>query len=60
MVTNDDGIDGAGLQALVQALVSTDQYQVFVCAPETYANFHPYVSIFLVLIIRIMSYLILI
>ncbi|WOH08464.1 hypothetical protein DCAR_0727905 [Daucus carota subsp. sativus] len=35
MVTNDDGIDGAGLQALVQALVSTDQYQVFVCAPET-------------------------
>lgn len=35
MVTNDDGIDGAGLQALVQALVCTDQYQVFVCAPET-------------------------
>lgn len=41
MVTNDDGIDGAGLQALVQALVSTDQYQVLVCAPETYDNFHP-------------------
>ncbi|WOH08471.1 hypothetical protein DCAR_0727912 [Daucus carota subsp. sativus] len=35
MVTNDDGIDGAGLQALVQVLVSTNRYQVFVCAPES-------------------------
>ncbi|KAL8121733.1 uncharacterized protein LOC141659235 [Apium graveolens] len=35
MVTNDDGIDGAGLQALVQVLVSTNLYQVFVCAPES-------------------------
>ncbi|KAK1390538.1 Survival protein SurE-like phosphatase/nucleotidase [Heracleum sosnowskyi] len=35
MVTNDDGIYGDGLQALVQVLVSTNRYQVFVCAPES-------------------------
>ncbi|KAG6435550.1 hypothetical protein SASPL_100424 [Salvia splendens] len=34
MVTNDDGIDAPGLQALVRALVSSDQFQVFVSAPE--------------------------
>ena len=45
MVTNDDGIDGAGLQALVQVLVSTNRYQVFVCAPESYAR--QLISIFL-------------
>lgn len=35
MITNDDGIQGPGLQSLVQLLVSTNRYQVFVCAPET-------------------------
>ncbi|KAG6405827.1 hypothetical protein SASPL_133421 [Salvia splendens] len=34
MVTNDDGIDAPGLQALVRALVYSDQYEVFVSAPE--------------------------
>uniref|UniRef100_A0A7N0SYV0 Survival protein SurE-like phosphatase/nucleotidase domain-containing protein n=1 Tax=Kalanchoe fedtschenkoi TaxID=63787 RepID=A0A7N0SYV0_KALFE len=33
MVTNDDGIDAPGLRALVQVLVSTNRYQVLVCAP---------------------------
>ncbi|XP_042037928.1 uncharacterized protein LOC121783813 isoform X1 [Salvia splendens] len=36
MVTNDDGIDAPGLQALVRALVSSDQFQVYVSAPERY------------------------
>lgn len=39
MVTNDDRIDGDGLQALVQVLGSTNLYQVFVCFPEPYTNF---------------------
>lgn len=34
MVTNDDGIDAPGLVALARALVSSDQFQVFVCAPD--------------------------
>lgn len=38
MVTNDDGIDAPGLVALVRALVSSDQFQVFVCAPDRYAR----------------------
>lgn len=36
MVTNDDGIDAPGLRALVQVLVSTNQYEVLVCAPDSY------------------------
>ncbi|KAK1414824.1 hypothetical protein QVD17_30583 [Tagetes erecta] len=35
MVTNDDGIDAPGLQALVRVLVSTDRYRVWVCAPDS-------------------------
>ncbi|MCL7046234.1 hypothetical protein MKW94_018144 [Papaver nudicaule] len=35
MVTNDDGIDAPGLRALVQVLVSTDRYEVLVCAPDS-------------------------
>ncbi|KAL1806535.1 hypothetical protein ACET3Z_029603 [Daucus carota] len=35
MVTNDDGIEGPGLQSLVQLLASTNRYQVCVCAPDT-------------------------
>ncbi|XP_043691792.1 5'-nucleotidase SurE-like isoform X2 [Telopea speciosissima] len=35
MVTNDDGIDGPGLRALVQVLVSTGCYEVQVCAPDS-------------------------
>ncbi|KAI4345628.1 hypothetical protein L6164_012730 [Bauhinia variegata] len=35
MVTNDDGIDAPGLRALVQVLVSTDRYNVQVCAPDS-------------------------
>lgn len=36
MVTNDDGIDGPGLVALVHVLVSANRYNVLVCAPDTY------------------------
>ncbi|KAK6130197.1 hypothetical protein DH2020_036007 [Rehmannia glutinosa] len=32
MVTNDDGIDAPGLRALVRVLVSTNRFNVFVCA----------------------------
>ncbi|XP_044497867.1 5'-nucleotidase SurE [Mangifera indica] len=35
MVTNDDGIDAPGLRALVRVLVSTDRYDVLVCAPDS-------------------------
>ncbi|KAL5541576.1 hypothetical protein UlMin_009286 [Ulmus minor] len=35
MVTNDDGIEAPGLQALVQVLVSTKRYVVQVCAPDS-------------------------
>ncbi|XP_047317163.1 5'-nucleotidase SurE [Impatiens glandulifera] len=35
MVTNDDGIDAPGLQALVRALVSTNRFQLLVCAPDS-------------------------
>uniref|UniRef100_A0A7C9DBT0 5'-nucleotidase n=1 Tax=Opuntia streptacantha TaxID=393608 RepID=A0A7C9DBT0_OPUST len=35
MVTNDDGIDAAGLRALVRVLVATDRYEVRVCAPDS-------------------------
>ncbi|XP_071691473.1 uncharacterized protein [Rutidosis leptorrhynchoides] len=35
MVTNDDGIDAPGLQALVRLLVSTNRYRVWVCAPDS-------------------------
>ncbi|CAN8232052.1 unnamed protein product [Cochlearia groenlandica] len=35
MVTNDDGIDAPGLRSLVRALVSTNLYDVRVCAPDS-------------------------
>ncbi|KAL6497778.1 hypothetical protein OROHE_026928 [Orobanche hederae] len=35
MVTNDDGIDAPGLQALVRILVSSNRFHVFVCAPDS-------------------------
>ncbi|GAV84845.1 SurE domain-containing protein [Cephalotus follicularis] len=35
MVTNDDGIDAAGLQALVRVLVSSQLFHVLVCAPDS-------------------------
>lgn len=35
LVTNDDGIDAPGLRALVRVLVSTDRYDVQVCAPDS-------------------------
>ncbi|XP_017250891.2 uncharacterized protein LOC108221528 isoform X1 [Daucus carota subsp. sativus] len=35
MVTNDDGIDAPGLQALVRVLVSTNLYRILVCAPDS-------------------------
>ncbi|XP_076915124.1 uncharacterized protein LOC143574366 [Bidens hawaiensis] len=35
MITNDDGIEAPGLQALVRTLVSTNQFQVWVCAPDS-------------------------
>ncbi|KAK2974028.1 hypothetical protein RJ640_011393, partial [Escallonia rubra] len=35
MVTNDDGIDAPGLQALVRVLVAANRYDVFVCAPDS-------------------------
>lgn len=36
MITNDDGIDAPGLQALVNVLISTNRYRVWVCAPDSY------------------------
>lgn len=38
MITNDDGIDAPGLRALVQALVSTNRYNIQVCAPDRYPS----------------------
>lgn len=35
MVTNDDGIDAPGLRSLVRVLVSTNLYDVRVCAPDS-------------------------
>ncbi|CAL0320435.1 unnamed protein product [Lupinus luteus] len=35
MITNDDGIDAAGLRALVNVLVSTNLYNIQVCAPDS-------------------------
>ncbi|XP_074584520.1 uncharacterized protein LOC141840436 [Curcuma longa] len=35
MVTNDDGIDAPGLRFLVDLLVASDLYRVFVCAPDS-------------------------
>ncbi|KAF7837288.1 survival protein SurE-like phosphatase/nucleotidase [Senna tora] len=34
LITNDDGIDAAGLIALVQVLVSTNRFDIQVCAPD--------------------------
>lgn len=38
MVTNDDGIDAPGLRSLVRVLVSSQLYNVRVCAPDSYAS----------------------
>ncbi|TKY71177.1 5'-nucleotidase SurE [Spatholobus suberectus] len=35
LITNDDGIDAPGLRALVQSLVSTNLFNVQVCAPDS-------------------------
>ncbi|KAL2463822.1 Survival protein SurE-like phosphatase/nucleotidase [Forsythia ovata] len=35
MVTNDDGIDAPGLRALVHVLVSSNRFNVLVCAPDS-------------------------
>lgn len=35
MVTNDDGVDAPGLRHLVRALVTTNLYEVLVCAPDS-------------------------
>ncbi|XP_057486534.1 uncharacterized protein LOC130772612 [Actinidia eriantha] len=35
LVTNDDGIDAPGLRSLVSVLVSTNRYEVLVCAPDS-------------------------
>lgn len=35
MVTNDDGIDAAGLRALVRVLISSNLFRVLVCAPDS-------------------------
>ncbi|GMY27416.1 5'-nucleotidase SurE [Fagus crenata] len=35
LVTNDDGIDAPGLQALVRVLVATQRYNVQICAPDS-------------------------
>ncbi|XP_077210252.1 survival protein SurE-like phosphatase/nucleotidase [Tasmannia lanceolata] len=35
LITNDDGINAPGLRALVQVLVSTNFYEVRVCAPDS-------------------------
>ncbi|KAG9456421.1 hypothetical protein H6P81_000929 [Aristolochia fimbriata] len=35
LITNDDGIHAAGLRALVQVLVATNQYEVYVSAPDS-------------------------
>ncbi|XP_051129895.1 uncharacterized protein LOC127250581 [Andrographis paniculata] len=35
MITNDDGIDAPGLRSLVRVLVSSNQFHVFVCAPDS-------------------------
>ncbi|KAJ7980049.1 5'-nucleotidase surE [Quillaja saponaria] len=35
LVTNDDGIDAPGLRDLVRVLVSTNRYNVQVCAPDS-------------------------
>nr|GMC76464.1 5'-nucleotidase SurE-like isoform X1 [Ipomoea batatas] len=35
MVTNDDGVDALGLRVLVRVLVSTNRFNVLVCAPNS-------------------------
>ncbi|KMS98595.1 hypothetical protein BVRB_3g070790 [Beta vulgaris subsp. vulgaris] len=35
MVTNDDGIDAPGLRSLVRVLVSTNLYNIRICAPDS-------------------------
>lgn len=38
LVTNDDGIQAPGLNALVSVLVSTHRFNVLVCAPQQYVK----------------------
>jgi 5'-nucleotidase len=35
LITNDDGIDAPGLRALVDSLVNTNLFNLFVCAPDS-------------------------
>ncbi|KAG6420130.1 hypothetical protein SASPL_116649 [Salvia splendens] len=35
MVTNDDGIDAPGIRALLHVLVSSNRFNVYVCAPDS-------------------------
>lgn len=42
MVTNDDGIDAPGIRALVHVLVSSNRFNVLVCAPDSYVFFIQY------------------
>ncbi|KAK7253161.1 hypothetical protein RIF29_37647 [Crotalaria pallida] len=35
LITNDDGINAPGLQALVQSLVATNLFNLYVCAPDS-------------------------
>ncbi|PIN19828.1 5'-nucleotidase [Handroanthus impetiginosus] len=35
LITNDDGIDAPGLRAIVRVLVSSDRFNVLVCAPDS-------------------------
>jgi 5'-nucleotidase len=34
LVTNDDGIDAPGINAIIEALVADGAYEIFVAAPD--------------------------
>lgn len=60
LVTNDDGIDAPGLQALVRVLVSTQRYNVQVCAPDScvyYYYYYYYYFLFLCAFVFVYVYL---
>ncbi|XP_047945955.1 5'-nucleotidase SurE isoform X1 [Salvia hispanica] len=40
MVTNDDGIDAPGIRALLHVLVSSNRFNVYVCAPDSENKSH--------------------
>ncbi|KAE9612813.1 hypothetical protein Lal_00027665 [Lupinus albus] len=35
LITNDDGINGDGIRALVKTLAETNEYNIYVCAPDS-------------------------